>query len=133
MPSASISINQLANVFASRGEAPVTISTQVGNIMIEIQGDLQHPTERAEAETDTEQRFIEQDGKDLVRFGILSYDFESKNATLFIGKKQRLLGKIVKLETPLALLHFKKSDGTVSLDDLIHYKIIFKSRPLPIM
>lgn len=133
MPCAEISVNQLVNLFSRNSNEPTMINTSLGNVMIEIQGDLVYPTTKMDSTIDVDERFIEEEGKELVRFGILSYDPESKNVTLFIGKKQRLLGTMEKLEPPLGILRFNKCDETVMLHDIIRYKILFKNRPLPIM
>ncbi|CAH02118.1 Ctf8p [Kluyveromyces lactis] len=133
MPSVDISVNQLIDIFAEDRDTPPTVSTSLGHVMIEIQGDLQHPQKSIDPALDVDSRFIEHEGNGLVRFGILSYDLETKHVTLFIGNKQRLMGSIVKIEPPLGLLKFDKADGTVSLRDVLKYKIIFKNRPLPIM
>ncbi|CDO92205.1 unnamed protein product [Kluyveromyces dobzhanskii CBS 2104] len=133
MPSVDISVNQLVDIFAEDRVAPPTVITPLGHVMIEIQGDLQHPQKSISPELDTDSRFIQHEGKELVRFGILSYDLHSKNVTLFIGNKQRLVGTIIKVNPPLGLLKFDKTAGTVDLRDVIRYKIIFKNRPLPIM
>ena len=73
--------------------------------------------------------------------------------TLYIGKSQRLLGNVVKLSTPLAVLRiplknedemmvdsnndnvnkFKQEEELIKLVDIVKAKVIFKQRPLPIM
>ncbi|BAO40532.1 chromosome transmission fidelity protein 8 [Kluyveromyces marxianus] len=133
MPSVDISINKLIDIFSKDADASTTINTPLGHVMIEIQGDLLYPSKRIDPENDVDCRFIRQDGEDMVRFGILSYDLQTRKATLFIGSKQRMLGQIVKIDPPLGVLKFDKEDGTVSLRDVIRYKILFKDRPLPIM
>lgn len=133
MPSVDISINKLIDIFSKDADTSTTINTPLGHVMIEIQGDLLYPSKRIDPENDVDCRFIRQDGEDMVRFGILSYDLQTRKATLFIGSKQRMLGQIVKIDPPLGVLKFDKEDGTVSLRDVIRYKILFKDRPLPIM
>lgn len=97
-------------------------------MVLEIQGDLEIPLVPHDDE-----RFIKHHGTDIVRFGLLSINEEKKTATLFVGRKQRLLGSLVKLDTPLGLLKFDRESGTVEMQDIFTYKIIFKDRPLPIM
>lgn len=133
MPSVDISINKLIDIFSKDADASTTINTPLGHVMIEIQGDILYPSKRIDPENDVDFRFIRQDGEDMVRFGILSYDLQTRKATLFIGSKQRMLGQIVKIDLPLGVLKFDKEDGTVCLRDVIRYKILFKDRPLPIM
>ncbi|CCE65387.1 hypothetical protein TPHA_0L00310 [Tetrapisispora phaffii CBS 4417] len=142
MPCVQISATQLNLLFSSQ-EPHIGVVTALGNTMLEIQGDLQVPTEppldieKYTDENDGDKRFTVHDGEHIVRFGLLLLDNEKKNATLFIGRKQRLLGKVVKLETPLGLLRFKdhqdEDQRAVEMQDIFYYKIIFNSRPLPIM
>ncbi|AET39945.1 Ctf8p Ecym_5171 [Eremothecium cymbalariae DBVPG len=133
MPSATISVNKLLPLF-TKENASVSVTTQLGNTILEIQGDLEVPLRRPECgDEDIEQRFIDHDGRDIIRFGILSYDMETKRASLYVGHKQRLVGDIIKLDPPLGILKFNKACESVELLDLIHYKVIFKERPLPIM
>lgn len=110
---------------SSETRQPLVIMTPLGRTIIEIQGDLELPTD--------------EDDKDAeVRFGLLDIE-ENHNdpimsrVTLYVGKKQRLLGKVVSLEVPLGLLNFTKNDNKVTLEDVIRYKILFQDRPLPIM
>lgn len=100
----------------------------MGNMMLEIQGDLEIPSTAHDDE-----RFSKYEDADIVKFGLLHVNPENKTATLFIGKKQRLIGSLVKLDTPLGLLKFNHDSGTVEMQDVFHYKVIFKNRPLPIM
>lgn len=127
MPSVRISTTQLRSLLQSN-EHQATIITPLGNMMLEIQGDLEIPLAAHDDE-----RFKKHHGADIVRFGLLSINEEKKTATLFVGKKQRLLGSLVKLDTPLGLLKFDRESGAVEMQDIFNYKIIFKNRPLPIM
>lgn len=96
--------------------------------MLEMQGDLEIPSQPHD-----DDRFSKYNGTDVVRFGLLHINMEKKVATLFIGKKQRLLGSLVELDTPLGLLSFNHENGTVEMQDLFRYKILFSNRPLPVM
>lgn len=101
-----------------------TIATPLGNTILEIQGDL----EIANVQLDDESRLV--NGQEI-RFGLLC--LEGTQATMYIGKKQRLLGKVVPLEMPMGVLQFDSVNKKVVLKDVVHNKIIFKDRPLPIM
>ena len=106
--------------------SPLTIMTALGRTIIEIQGDL-------ELSTNME---VSQDQD--VRFGLLDIEENIEDpalskVTLYVGQKQRILGKVVPLETPLGLLKFDKINNKVILEDIIRYKILFQDRPLPIM
>lgn len=132
MPSVTISTSKLQSLLASKvSDDYVSVLTPLGNTILEIQGDLDVP--KTPPADDPDQRFFQQDGVDVVRFGLLSLDVTQKKATLYVGKKQRLLGSIVKLEAPLGMLKFNSETQIVELEDIIKYKIIFKDRPLPIM
>lgn len=120
MPSVHITKEQLLAL----AEGATTVWTPQGNVLLEIQGDL----EISNVQADHEARLI---GDKEVRFGLLCV--EGTNATMYIGKKQRLLGTVVELDTPLGVLRFSAPDKKVVLTDIIRSKIIFKDRPLPIM
>lgn len=133
MPSITITTDQVSQLLDPERKQ-TTVLTPFGNTILEIQGDLEIP--EMEAGTDLlspEYQFNTCKEKDIVRFGLLNVSDDKKHATLYIGKKQRLLGSIVELEKPLGLLKFNADTGTVDLKDILHYKIMFKDRPLPIM
>ncbi|EDO18802.1 hypothetical protein Kpol_1028p78 [Vanderwaltozyma polyspora DSM 70294] len=135
MPSVSISTKQLQTLFHSETKQ-TTVTTPLGNTIVEIQGDLEVPLSRPSDDSASDEilsRFTQYKGEDIVRFGLLTISPDNKVATLYVGKKQRLLGNVVKLETPLGLLKFDNDSGTVEMQDIFEYKIIFKERPLPIM
>lgn len=127
MPSVAISTSQVRALLQSETRQ-TNVTTPMGNMMLEIQGDLEIPSI-----PHADERFSSYDGQDIVKFGLLYVNMETKSATLFIGKKQRLLGTLVKLDTPLGLLKFNHDSGTVEMQDIFSYKVIFKNRPLPIM
>lgn len=127
MPSVDVSSCQLQALLASDRQQ-TTVATPLGNMMLEIQGDLEIPSERQQ-----DDRFSTNGGVDLLRFGLLHINPINSSATLFVGRKQRLLGSLVKLDTPLGMLKFDNESGTVEMQDIFYYKVIFKSRPLPIM
>ncbi|CAL9736918.1 chromosome transmission fidelity protein 8 [Monosporozyma servazzii] len=107
---------------------PLVILTSLGRTIVEIQGDLKLPINNSpEDHPDAELRFglldIEENHDDPVM----------SRVTLYVGQKQRLLGKVVSLDVPLGLLNFNKGDNKVTLQDIIRYKILFQDRPLPIM
>jgi len=133
MPSVDIDASQWQKLTQSR-EKQTTVITPLGMMMLEIQGELELPKDfasLARRDSPNEGRFSEQDGETLIRFGSLQIDGE--RATLFVGKKQRLLGKVTKLDVPMGIMHFNSKDNKVELVDVMKYKVIFKDRPLPIM
>lgn len=109
---------------------PQTISTPFGLCVLDIQGVMNLPKEKT---SDAEYIKV-QDIHDAVRFGRLSFDArDNTKVTLIIGNSQRLVGSIVTLDTPLGLLKVPTSEGDINMVDIIHKKIVFKHRPLPIM
>ena len=120
------------------------ISTPFGLSLLEIQGDLnlpiQAPTGVTEVDlhSETIQNFIKVDEiYDAVKCGHLQFDpLDPSRVTLFIGKSQRLLGSVVKIDPPLAVLRIPLKDGeekNMDIVDIVSKKLIFKQRPLPIM
>ncbi|CCD24642.1 Ctf8p NDAI_0D03280 [Naumovozyma dairenensis CBS 421] len=134
MPAVEITTSHLQTLLheTQDGARQITIPTPLGHTMLEIQGDLEMPKTVPTDAPDSRYSKYNDGEIDIVRFGLLNLDQEKKLATLFIGTKQRLLGKIVKLDTPLGLLKFDNSSKKVQLVDVINYKIIFSDRPLPI-
>lgn len=115
----------------SQNKQPLVVLTPLGKTIIEIQGDLELPTHIPPEEGQSEEDVS-------LRFGLLDIqenddDPTLSRVTLYVGKKQRLLGKVVSLDVPLGLLQFEKTQNKVILRDVIRYKIIFQDRPLPIM
>lgn len=118
------------------------IETPHGLSLLEIQGELNTPPEINALLADAfPQEYLDNyitidkiyQG---VKFGSLSFDAtDSRKCTLFIGKSQRLMGSVVKLENPLLVLRLLSdpSKTDVSIVDTIYNKLIFKNRPLPIM
>ncbi|AQZ18377.1 CTF8 (YHR191C) [Zygosaccharomyces parabailii] len=127
MPSVEISKRQIQALLES-DQLQTAVATPFGNVMLEIQGDLEMPSQWHE-----DDRFSHGEGVDLLRFGLLHINPTNGNATLFVGRKQRLLGSLVKLDTPLGMLKFDHKSGTVEMQDIFYYKVLFKSRPLPII
>lgn len=130
------------------------ISTPYGLSILEIQGELNLPQTFPQANENHKPEYLENfarvnDIYEAVRFGKLEFDPKNHaNVTLYIGKSQRLLGSMVDLETPLAVLRIctddtndvndsskddSSKDDSIKIVDIIKKKIIFKQRPLPIM
>ena len=138
-----------------------TVMTPHGLAVLEIQGELNLPDHRPVGTTQTPQTndspyITVDDIYDAVKFGHLEFDKKDESkVTLFIGKSQRLIGNIVKLDTPLGLLKIplsgangmnleddqndkdkddaSESTEKVQMIDIVKAKMIFKHRPLPIM
>mmetsp|Transcript_2951 Transcript_2951/g.3283 ORF Transcript_2951/g.3283 Transcript_2951/m.3283 type:complete len:163 (-) Transcript_2951:67-555(-) len=131
------------------------ISTPYGLSILEIQGELNLPQSFPQPNENHKSEYLENfvrvnDVYEAVKFGRLEFDPKNQsNVTLYIGKSQRLLGSMVDLETPLAVLRIKTDttdnkdtedgalevnrDDSIKIVDIVRKKIIFKQRPLPIM
>ena len=131
------------------------ISTPYGLSILEIQGELNLPQSFPQENENHKSEYLENfarvnDIYEAVKFGRLEFDPRNQsNVTLYIGKSQRLLGSMVNLETPLAVLRIKtgtsnnegtendsleeNKDESIKIVDIVRKKIIFKQRPLPIM
>lgn len=126
------------------GESPSLVETPMGLAMIEIQGELNMPNEKPQGLSLEEDKLFKkynlppflsnEEPIDVVKIGRVEIEEDFNKVTLFISTTQRLVGKIVKLDPPLALLKLAKSDNQpCEMMDLITSKMIFSSRPLPIM
>ncbi|RCK57645.1 Chromosome transmission fidelity protein 8 [Candida viswanathii] len=149
MPTATIDCSLTPDILSSPSDN--LIFTPYGLTLLEIQGELnlplEHPTGEPQSAEDAEylSNFITvKDVYHAVKFGNLVFDaHDDKKVTLFIGKSQRLLGNVVKLQTPLAVMRIPtnrdeddmddEDDQKVKLVDIVKAKLIFKQRPLPIM
>lgn len=116
------------------------ISTPLGLSIVEIQGELNLPTNPPSlTTTNTEylSQFIKVDEiYDAVKCGQLEFDpLDTTKVTLYIAKSQRLIGKIVNLDPPLGILKVPMGDGQDGMEivDVVTKKMIFTQRPLPIM
>lgn len=145
----------------SSSATPNLITTPYGLALLEIQGELNLPHTKPDIPLDQllpldqekMKNFVTVDDiYDAVKFGHLQFDSKDElKVTLFIGKSQRLIGNVVKLDIPLGVLKIpvKKEvpsgDGDADMDmdgdvdqniqmiDIVRAKMIFKQRPLPIM
>lgn len=120
------------------------VSTPFGLSIVEIQGELNIPTNAPQDTEGLDPEYVSNfarvdDIYEAVRFGKM--DIDEKNpakVVLFVGKSQRLLGSVESLPTPLGVLRVPVGENTegekgIQIIDVIHKKIIFKQRPLPIM
>ncbi|ODQ83030.1 hypothetical protein BABINDRAFT_30176 [Babjeviella inositovora NRRL Y-12698] len=140
MPTIEIEYSQATQRLQSADSSgPAIISTPSGLAILEIQGELTLPSDVPLDEAEKAKYSLDSDGMDIVKFGKLELD--GKNATLFIGQSQRLVGSLIKLDKPLGVMRFPETTETgnvpenyaVKFMDVITQKVIFKQRPLPIM
>lgn len=133
----------------------------LGDVLVEIQGDLEIEKPNA-IDVNEEFKFgelvfslhintdqldlvknelnIEKEDVDLQSLKGLSNELkdaickanDKKECVIFIGTKQRLIGKFLKLPEPLVVLELKGKEK-ISVNKIIKYKFQFVDRPLPIM
>lgn len=106
------------------------------NAVIEIQGNLEKPSEQELLAVDDWQEKLPafqqiEDGSIVVRIGQLLID--GKEAVLYVNNSQKLVGSVQKLTTPLGLLRLDSVNQQCKIIQVIEYKILFNTRPLPIM
>lgn len=151
MPTARLDCSLVPDIINSNSDN--LIFTSYGLTLLEIQGELNLPLQYPKGKPQTPEDFeylnnfiTINDIYHAVKFGNLVFDpHDDKKVTLFIGKSQRLLGNIVKLQTPLAILRIPTNRNgdddddmvddkeDIKIVDIVKAKLIFKQRPLPIM
>lgn len=119
------------------------VSTPFGLSILEIQGELNLPSAPPTNPAGVDPEYLGNFAKvddiyDAVKFGRMEFDESNPSrVVLYIGKSQRLLGSVETLREPLGVLKVStvanKDDNSMKFMDVIHKKIIFKQRPLPIM
>lgn len=137
---------------------PQILKTPSGVALVELQGTVhrgQKPLAKSSLELDLgneeDHNGMEEDndnsGPHLV--GTIDFGDDGKSATLIVGKHQRLIGKIVKLKNPLAVLQMagpdvselgptQLSQGAVDNVDIpiievVTHKVVFDKRPEPVV
>ncbi|CCH44408.1 Chromosome transmission fidelity protein 8 [Wickerhamomyces ciferrii] len=136
MPAIEIDYSEAQKTIQSKDESPIIISTPLGNVLLEIQGELVLPSSKPQGLTpEGELKYVTIDDiNHAARVGKL--ELNGNKATLYIGTSQRLLGEVKQLRPPLGVLKFPNEfqDGAkVKMVDVIKNKVIFSGRPLPIM
>ncbi|CAK9441752.1 uncharacterized protein LODBEIA_P56200 [Lodderomyces beijingensis] len=145
MPVATIDCSKITTAtspstlpLGSDSEMPNLVTMPRGLALLEIQGVLHLPSEPG-----TSPDFITVERiYDAVKFGKLIFDAKDESkVTLLIGKSQRLIGSVKKLDVPLGVLRIPVKSGDdeevagedIQMVDVIHSKMIFNQRPLLIM
>jgi len=136
MPYKEIDYTGAKTSLSNTNNSPLVASTTLGNVLVEIQGELILPSTKPQGLTpEEESKYVLIDEVNhAVKIGRL--ELIGDKATMFIGTSQRLLGDVKKLNPPLGLLKFPESsenDEKIKMVDVIKHKIIFTGRPLPIM
>lgn len=162
MPTATIDCSSVPDILNNNSSAQDDnnnlIFTPYGLMLLEIQGELNLPIEfpQGQPKTDEDREYLNNfitinEIHHAVKFGNLVFDEkDNSKVTLYVGKSQRLLGNVVKLSTPLAVLKIplknedemmldnddnanQQEEELIKLMDIVKAKVIFKQRPLPIM
>ncbi|ODV95680.1 hypothetical protein PACTADRAFT_50368 [Pachysolen tannophilus NRRL Y-2460] len=118
------------------------IDTPGGLAILEIQGVLNLPTKLNSTHQLLDDTAIDSDlVRQAIKFGDLQLEDNNK-ATLYIGKSQRLVGTVESIDPPLGVLKFsnhvendenKNSSSKIEMIEIVDKKIVFRTRPLPIM
>lgn len=122
--------------YEAKPTSSCVISSSMGLLLLDIQGELNLPSK--DETSDKHDMAIIDQIHDAVKFGRLIFDDASlQRVTLFIGNSQRLLGKIEDLPKPVGVLRVsttaESASDDVKLIDVVHKKLTFNQRPLPIM
>jgi chromosome transmission fidelity protein 8 len=128
---------------------PQILHTPSGLALIEIQGKIHVGTQPLIQSALDLQVVSEEDSRDELvdsskhrKLGTLEFSDNGKDVNLIIGKHQRLRGKISELKTPLAVLKMdelthssplKNDIKTIPILEVIKYKILFNTRPEPVV
>lgn len=113
------------------------VSSSVGLLLLDIQGELNLPMEH-DLERDKHEVALVDKIHNAIKFGKLVFEKDGlRRVTLFIGESQRLLGKIDDLPKPVGVLRVQNMDtessNKINLIDVVYKKVTFDQRPLPIM
>ncbi|CCE72624.1 Piso0_000211 [Millerozyma farinosa CBS 7064] len=120
------------------------ITTPFGLALLDIQGELNipdHVNEEADSIPGGTGAHITIDEiYHAVRVGKLHINENNpREATLLVGKSQKLIGTVDDLKPPLAVMRIPdREQGTqagepVKIVDVLRKKVVFKNRPLPVM
>lgn len=122
------------------------VNTPFGKMILEIQGEFNFSVNNEENTQNEPHNAFEgkkSDNKKEIKIGELIFnDKDYKKVILTVGTSQKMIGTIIDLEMPLALLQIKKQENdhtyeneksTIKIVDIIKKKIIFKNRPLPVI
>lgn len=141
MPTTDIDYTELSQALSTPSQyipGSCVVSTPFGLLVLEIQGELNLPPKAPEDGVDPVYlaNFATVDKiYHAVRFGRMEFDAKDPSkVVLFIGNSQRLLGAVETLREPLGILRVSTNDEkSMKFMDIIHKRVIFKQRPLPIM
>lgn len=121
---------------------PQLLQTPSGLAILEIQGTINMPSSDQSSSNDND---ISPSSTPIGRIAFPDYHKDDpsestawmKRVHLYVGRYQRLIGEVKKLNKPLALIR-KRSTTLVGdaedleIADIVYYKILFSSRPEPV-
>lgn len=122
---------------ASEEVTSCVVSSSVGLLLLDIQGELNLPMEH-DLERGKHEVALVDKIHNAIKFGKMVFEKDGlRRVTLFIGESQRLLGKIDDLPKPVGVLRVQNMDtessNKINLIDVVYKKVTFDQRPLPIM
>lgn len=144
MPTTDIDYTELSQALNTPSDSYVpgncVVSTPFGLLILEIQGDLNLPANAPKDSTNVDPDYLANFATvdeiyQAVRFGRMEFDTKDPSkVVLFVGNSQRLIGSVETLREPLGILRVSTNEEkSMKFMDIIHKKVIFKQRPLPIM
>lgn len=137
MPSARIVFdNKSVDYDLGTEPFPQILQTNNGALLIEIQGTINVGESPLTGEEDAAEKT--KPISHMVDIGDIEFteiDTAKPIATLVVGKRQKLTGKVVKLAKPLAILKMPSSPEAkeIHVTQVLTHKVIFSDRPEPYM
>lgn len=139
MPSTVVKFSEVEKALPEKSAETNIIRTSKGLFLIELQGELNVPHALARDAVGVSEEYRQlfatvDEIQQAVKFGRLEFDHNSR-AVLYVGKSQRIIGDVEELKEPLGVMKVptKPELGDIEIIDVVYSKIIFKSRPLPVL
>lgn len=135
MPSAKVVLRDEPSIREKpTGSFPQILNTSNGTMLVEIQGTVNIGDLPLTGEEDATERA--QPITQFTELGDLEFDETNPNVvTLVVGQRQKLVGKVVKLAQPLAVMKMPASDDAseIPVTQILTHKVLFSDRPEPYM
>lgn len=111
---------------------PQVLNTSNGTLLVEIQGTInvgEVPLTGEEDATERAQPITQFTELGDIEFG----EGNSNTVTLIVGNRQKLVGKVVKLAKPLAVMEMPPSADAseIPVTQILTHKVVFSDRPEP--
>lgn len=135
MPSAKVVLRDEPSIREKpTGSFPQILNTSNGTMLVEIQGTVNIGDLPLTGEEDATERA--QPITQFTELGDLEFDETNPHVvTLVVGQRQKLVGKVVKLAQPLAVMKMPSSDDAseIPVTQILTHKVLFSDRPEPYM